>query len=215
MELPFHAAMRTTFDRLAATARSAEAAGFDGIAGMDHLVAAGAEKIPPSRRWWPIPGWRPYVEAQGQLAGAVRCVPPAAVLAQQAVSLDHASGGRFELGIGWGSYANDFGYFGLKPERPRDRVQRLRETLEVLQALWTGEEVDYSGQFHTLTKARQVTKPLGRIPSSSAVQPKTMALVRDFADWWNLDIRYLDQFEGGAFEDCARRPARRGCRSRR
>ncbi|MDG2003306.1 MAG: hypothetical protein P8J20_08245, partial [Novosphingobium sp.] len=32
-------------------------------------------------------------------------------------------------------------------------------------------------------------------------KPRTLALVRDFADWWNLDIRYLDQFDGKEFED--------------
>ena len=35
--------MRSSFDRLAAAARAAAAAGFLGIAGMDHLVPPGAE----------------------------------------------------------------------------------------------------------------------------------------------------------------------------
>src|SRR5262249_46744009 len=108
---------------------------------------------------------------------------------------------RFELGIGWGSYANDFDYFGLQPRQPGDRVQRLRETLEVLRGLWAGETVDYDGQFHHFAKARQVTVPLRRIPIIiGGGKPRTLALVREFADWWNLDIRYLDQFEGSAFE---------------
>jgi hypothetical protein len=28
-----------------------------------------------------------------------------------------------------------------------------------------------------------------------------MELVRDYADWWNLDVRYLDSYEGVAFEE--------------
>jgi len=39
--------MRLSFDRLVASARAAEAAGFRGIAGMDTLAAFGAEVIAP------------------------------------------------------------------------------------------------------------------------------------------------------------------------
>ena len=42
-----------------------------------------------------------------------------AQLAREAVSLDHASGGRFELGIGWGSVAREFDIFGVGSTEPR------------------------------------------------------------------------------------------------
>jgi alkanesulfonate monooxygenase SsuD/methylene tetrahydromethanopterin reductase-like flavin-dependent oxidoreductase (luciferase family) len=66
--------------------------------------------------------------------------------------------------------------------------------------LWSGEEVNYEGEFHRFAGGRQVTVPLDRIPIIiGGGKPKTLALVREFADWWNLDIRYLDQYEGEAF----------------
>ena len=46
-----------------------------------------------------------------------------AVLAREAVSLDHASGGRFELGIGWGSVARELETFGVGSTEPRIRVR--------------------------------------------------------------------------------------------
>jgi alkanesulfonate monooxygenase SsuD/methylene tetrahydromethanopterin reductase-like flavin-dependent oxidoreductase (luciferase family) len=195
--------MRMKFDQLVAKAQAAEDAGFIGMAGMDHLVATGAEE----QTTYESMVTNTWIAAHTQrlkVSSLVLCdaFREPAVLASQAVSIDHASGGRFELGIGWGSYANDFDYFGLQPRQPRDRVQRLRETLEVLRALWTGQEVDYEGQFHHFAKARQVTVPLNKIPLViGGGKPRTMALVRDFADWWNLDIRYLDQFEGDAFAE--------------
>jgi alkanesulfonate monooxygenase SsuD/methylene tetrahydromethanopterin reductase-like flavin-dependent oxidoreductase (luciferase family) len=195
--------MRTNFDRLVMTARAAEAAGFIGMAGMDHLVATGAE----DQTTYESMTTNTWIAAHTQrlkVSSLVMCdaFRQPAVLAQQAVTLDHASGGRFELGIGWGSYVNDFDYFGLQPRQPRDRVQRLRETLEVLRALWSGEEVNYEGQFHRFAKGRQVTVPLCKIPIIiGGGKPKTLALVREFADWWNLDIRYLDQYEGEAFAE--------------
>ena len=42
-----------------------------------------------------------------------------AVLAREAVSIDHASGGRFELGIGWGSVTAEFETFGVGSTEPR------------------------------------------------------------------------------------------------
>jgi alkanesulfonate monooxygenase SsuD/methylene tetrahydromethanopterin reductase-like flavin-dependent oxidoreductase (luciferase family) len=194
--------MRTSFERLVQTAKAAEAAGFMGMAGMDHLVATGAEEQ-ITYEAMTVNTWLAAHTKRLKVSSLVLCdaFRHPAVLAQQAVSLDHASGGRFELGIGWGSYANDFGYFGLQPNQPRDRVQRLRETLEVLKALWGGETVDYDGQFHHFARARQATIPLGKIPIIiGGGKPRTMALVREFADWWNLDIRYLEQYDGEAFQ---------------
>jgi alkanesulfonate monooxygenase SsuD/methylene tetrahydromethanopterin reductase-like flavin-dependent oxidoreductase (luciferase family) len=124
-----------------------------------------------------------------------------AILARQAVSIDRASGGRFELGIGWGSFMPDFTRFGFTPTEPRDRVRRLRETLEVLKALWTGEAVDYEGDFHHLQGAVQVPTPVDKIPILiGGSGPKTLALVREFADWWNFDVRYIDKIESDEFK---------------
>jgi alkanesulfonate monooxygenase SsuD/methylene tetrahydromethanopterin reductase-like flavin-dependent oxidoreductase (luciferase family) len=189
--------MRMSFDRIVGSAKAAEAAGFIGMAGMDHLVATGAEEH-TTYEAMVTNTWIAAHTERLKVSSLVLCdaFRQPAVLASQAVSIDHASGGRFELGIGWGSYANDFDYFGLQPRQPRERVQRLRETLEVLRALWAGETVDYDGQFHHFAKARQVTVPLGRIPIViGGGKPRTLALVREFADWWNIDIRYLEQLD--------------------
>jgi alkanesulfonate monooxygenase SsuD/methylene tetrahydromethanopterin reductase-like flavin-dependent oxidoreductase (luciferase family) len=119
-----------------------------------------------------------------------------AVLARQAVSIDHASGGRFELGIGWGSVPEELATFGAGSTEPRARVDRLRETLEVMRALWAGETVDYDGTYHHFDQARQEPRPLGHIPIViGGVGPKTLALVRDFADWWNVHIGQIHKIE--------------------
>lgn len=199
----FRPQMRSTFAQLVDAAKNAEAAGFIGMAGMDHLVTGGAEDQIVYEAMV-TNTWLAAHTGTLKLGSLVLCdaFRNPAVLSQQAVTLDHASNGRFELGIGWGSYANDFNYFGLQPSQPRDRVQRLRETLEVLQRLWSGEIFDYEGQFQHFKDARQTAVPLQKIPIViGGAKPKTMALVREFADWWNLDIRYLDQFDGGAFTE--------------
>jgi alkanesulfonate monooxygenase SsuD/methylene tetrahydromethanopterin reductase-like flavin-dependent oxidoreductase (luciferase family) len=191
---------RVTFERLVATARAAEAAGFAGMTGMDHLVTPGAEDKPVFESMV-VNTWIAAHTSRLKVSSLVLCdaFRHPAVLAKQAVSLDHASGGRFELGIGWGSFERDFTAFGVAPQTPRERAQRLRETLEVLRGLWAGETVTFQGEHLRLEGAVQSPTPLGKIPILvGGVGPKTLAMVKDYADWCNLDVRYLDRLEGEA-----------------
>ncbi|MCM3882125.1 LLM class flavin-dependent oxidoreductase [Frankia sp. R82] len=189
--------MRLTPDRLAERARAAEAAGFDGIAGMDHLA-------PPLAEDQPMFGatitnaWLAAQTTRLTLGSLVLCdaFRHPVVLAQETVSLDHLSAGRYELGIGWGSRGGEFTTYGVAPTEPRARVRRLRETLEILRALWTGGPVDYDGEFFQLRDARQAPVPLGHIPITvGGAGPRTMELVAEYADWWNVHVGILDRFD--------------------
>ena len=65
-----------------------------------------------------------------------------------------------------------------------------------MRALWAGETVDYYGEFHQLQGARQEPKPLGHIPIViGGTGKKTLALVRDHADWWNVHIGKLNEVD--------------------
>jgi alkanesulfonate monooxygenase SsuD/methylene tetrahydromethanopterin reductase-like flavin-dependent oxidoreductase (luciferase family) len=189
--------MRLSFDQLVDRARAAEAAGFTGMTGMDHLAPPLAdgqtmfEAIVTTT-------WLAAHTERLRIGSLVLCdaFRHPAVLARQAVSIDHASGGRYELGIGWGSVREELETFGVGSTEPRERVDRLRETLEVLRALWAGETVDYDGRYHHLAGARQEPRPLGPIPIViGGTGPKTLALVRDFADWWNVHVGSLDKVD--------------------
>jgi alkanesulfonate monooxygenase SsuD/methylene tetrahydromethanopterin reductase-like flavin-dependent oxidoreductase (luciferase family) len=119
-----------------------------------------------------------------------------AVLARQAATLDHASGGRFELGIGWGSVPDELDTFGVGAAPPAERVARLAETLDVVRALWTGEPVDHEGRFFRLRGAQQRPVPTRRIPVVvGGAGRRTLALVRAHADWWNVPIQSLDRLD--------------------
>lgn len=189
--------MRMSFDELVTRARAAEAAGFAGITGMDHLAPPLAADQPMFEAMITTTWLAAHTErlAVGSLVLCDAFRLPA-MLARQAVSIDHASGGRFELGIGWGSVPDEFATFGVGSAEPRERVDRLRETLEVVRALWAGEVVDYDGRYHQLRGARQEPLPLGRIPIIiGGTGRKTLALVRDFADWWNVHIGALGKVD--------------------
>src|SRR5690242_11003781 len=84
--------MRLSFERLVATARAAETAGFRGMAGMDHLMPPGAESHPMYEAMvtntWLAAHTERLVVGSLVLCDALR---HPAVLAREAVSLDHAS----------------------------------------------------------------------------------------------------------------------------
>ncbi|HMQ27564.1 MAG TPA: LLM class flavin-dependent oxidoreductase, partial [Acidimicrobiales bacterium] len=108
----------------------------------------------------------------------------------------HASGGRFQLGIGWGPGPAELTTFGVAPTEPRDRVARLGESLAILRGLWSGEPVDHAGEHFTLDGAQQRPTPTRPIPVTiGGVGRRTLGLVRAHADWWNVPIHQLDRVD--------------------
>ena len=189
--------MRLRLDAMVEQARAAEAAGFVGMAGMDHLAPPLAEQHDMyealTTNAWLLAHTERLVQGQLVLCDAFR---HPSVLAREAVTLDHASGGRFELGIGWGSVVEEFTIYGVGPTSAGERVQRLSETLDILRGLWSGEPIDYDGRFFRLEAARQVPTPLTKIPIViGGTGKRTMELVAAHADWWNVPIHQLDRLD--------------------
>lgn len=66
------------------------------------------------------------------------------LLAEEAATLDHLTGGNFILGVGLGYREPEFQAFGI--ER-RSRVPRFREYIEVMRQLWSQERVSFHGKY--------------------------------------------------------------------
>lgn len=189
--------MRMSMDQMAARARAAEAAGFEGVAGMDHLAPPLAESQPMYEAMI-TNTWLAAQTRDLRVGSLVLCdsFRHPVVLAREAVTIDHASGGRFELGLGWGSVATELTMFGISSADGPARVGRLKESLDIVTALWRGEVFDYEGEHFSLHGAQQQPTPLGRIPIViGGAGKKTMQLVATYADWWNVHVAILDRFD--------------------
>src|SRR5580704_12639070 len=189
--------MRLTMEQLVERARAAEAAGFGGVAGMDHLTPPLAESQPMFEAMI-TSAWLASQTERLRVGSLVLCdsFRHPAVLAREAVSIDHASGGRFELGIGWGSVVGEMRTFGIGSPEAKARLGRLRESLEIITALWAGETLDYEGEHFTLRGARQQPGPVGKIPIVIGGAGKgTMQLVAAHADWWNVHTHIVDRLD--------------------
>ena len=191
--------MRTPYPALLDKAATTERAGFDGIALMDHLAPPGVPDTPTFDAFVTATAIAMRTERL-RIAHLVLCdaFRHPAVLAKEAVSLDHLSGGRFELGIGWGSVPDELHRFGVFDEPPAVRAARLAETLVVLERLFSGEVFDHHGRFFEMRDAQQLPTPLaGRIPLIiGGGGPRfTMPLVRAHADWWNCPSYAVDDLD--------------------
>lgn len=82
-----------------------------------------------------------------------------AMLVKEVATLDALSGGRFELGLGAGVSDADFRQMGLPFESAGIRVSRLEEALSIIKQFFTSDEVNFSGQYYTITGMKALPKP--------------------------------------------------------
>jgi alkanesulfonate monooxygenase SsuD/methylene tetrahydromethanopterin reductase-like flavin-dependent oxidoreductase (luciferase family) len=187
------------FDRILERTLVAEAAGFDSVWLMDHFTAPMAPEVDTFEGWTVATALAARTSTI-RIGHLVLCDPfrHPVLLAKTAATFDVISGGRLELGIGWGSVPSELETFGFGPEPAAARAARLRETLEILDLMFTGEPFDYAGEFHTLRGATGRPVPVQtRVPVHiGGGGPKlTMPLVAEFADWWNCPGYALDRIE--------------------
>lgn len=112
-----------------------------------------------------------------------------AVTANAAVTLDHISGGRFNLGLGAGWFEPESNAYGIPLGTLKERFDRFDEGLAVITSLLTNEHTDFNGHYYQLTHARCEPKPVqSRIPIviGGGGPNRTLRAVARWADMWDL-----------------------------
>ena len=196
-----------TIDQLRSVWRIADEGGFDHLWDFDHLASIGPTG--PDRPVYE--GWA----LQAAMAEATKRVRIGClvtgntyrhpiVLAKLAVTVDHLSGGRLELGIGaaWAEIEHQmYGIEGLD-----HRVGRLSESLQIIKSLFTQDRTNFEGRYYHLTDAIANPKPIQKphppiwIGSSGDT---TLRLTARHADVWNIsggDPAFVKEVVG-KFED--------------
>ncbi|OZC88574.1 F420-dependent oxidoreductase [Rhodococcus sp. 06-412-2C] len=108
-----------------------------------------------------------------------------AVLAKDAATIDVLSGGRLELGLGAGWMREEYDKAGITYDRPGVRIEKLEETLEILDVLLRGQECNFEGKHYTISglkgspRPRQGPRPPICIGGGG---PKMLALAAKHAD---------------------------------
>jgi len=95
----------------------------------------------------------------GQMVGCAAYRTPG-LLAKITSNIDVLSGGRLIWGIGAGWYEHEFQAYGYDFPPARDRIRILRETVEIVKAMWSEPDVSYEGRFFTIQGAQCDPKPV-------------------------------------------------------
>ena len=85
------------------------------------------------------------------------------VLAKEIATLDLASDGRVEFGLGAGWRTTDYDESGIALDPPAVRVERMLEGLTIMRELWSGEKVTFSRAHYQVDGAQGLPRPT-RVP---------------------------------------------------
>ncbi len=144
----------------------AEECGFDSVVVSDHF-----------QPWRHTDGHAPYsfawIAALGERTKRVQLgtsvVTPSfryhpAIVAQAMGTLDGLFPGRVMLGVGTGESLNEVPVLGIDWPGFKERFGRLKESIELMQKLWTEDFVTYEGEYFKTRDATVYEKPAGHLP---------------------------------------------------
>jgi alkanesulfonate monooxygenase SsuD/methylene tetrahydromethanopterin reductase-like flavin-dependent oxidoreductase (luciferase family) len=109
------------------------------------------------------------------------------ILTKGAVSVDHISGGRFEMGMGSGWHDQEAKAFGVHFPPIAERMRTLEHQLQVINEWRQGARVTHSGEGVELVNAAMNPGPLGKLPIwvGGTGRMKTLRMAGACADGWN------------------------------
>jgi F420-dependent oxidoreductase-like protein len=179
---------------LAAVARTADEAGFEFIAVMDHFFQIRGVG-PPEREMleaYTTLGYLAACTARAKLltlvTGTVYRHP--GILAKIVTTLDVLSGGRAWLGIGAAWNDEESRGLGIPFPPVAERFERLEETLQICLQMWRGDEAPYAGRHYRLERPlnspRALSSPHPPVMIGGGGERKTLRLVARYADACNL-----------------------------
>lgn len=190
--------------------RRLDRAGVDWISVWDHFY-----ETPPARdngHESPRGGETPHFEALttlGALAAEtararvgclVFCVGyrNPALLAKAATTLDHLSGGRFEVGLGAGWHIHEASAYGYPFPDIGTRLDMLDEGATVVKQLLAGGRVTFSGRHYQLDDAICTPRPVQeRLPLwiGGRGERRTLEIAARRADGWNAAYVSAEEFK--------------------
>jgi F420-dependent oxidoreductase-like protein len=113
-----------------------------------------------------------------------------ALLAKMASTVDTLSHGRLELGIGAGWYENEYLAYGYPYPSTRERLQRLKEAVQIILAMWTQDEAFFEGQYYqvqgAINQPKGAQKPHIPLLIGGEGEKVTLRLVAQYADACNI-----------------------------
>ena len=166
-----------------------EGLGFDSLWLPDHFFPTAGRDKPMFEAWTLLSGLALVTRRAriGILVSSNTFRHPA-LLAKQAVTVDHMSEGRLELGIGAGWFAEEHEVFGLDFPETKELVDRYAEAVQLIDRYLTHDHSSFEGEHYRLDGAYNRPAPVQQ-PRPPLVMgahgPRMLKLVARYADSWN------------------------------
>lgn len=189
------AQQRLEFDDVVDRVRFGEDLGFTGVWGFDHFRPMYGEGpgncFEGMTTLAALAGLTTRIRLGLLVAGVTYRHP--SVMASQAVTVDHASAGRLDLGLGAAWYEPEHRQLGIEFPSTGERFDLLEDQLEIATRLFTGDVVSYEGRRVSLDGAQlrpvPVQRPRPPIWIGGSGRLRTLPLVARFADVWHTNRR--------------------------
>jgi F420-dependent oxidoreductase-like protein len=166
-----------------------EALGFDSAWDCDHFIQP-SRPTGPYFEAWTLLAALAAVTDRIRIGVLVSCntFRHPSLLAKEALTVDHVSNGRLELGLGAGWYEPEHPMFGIDMPPPAELVGRYREAVELVDGLLRNDTTSYAGRFYQVREAPMRPRPVQqpRPPLMLAAHKRKMLrIVAEYADTWN------------------------------
>ncbi len=162
MDLAGIADPREKWETVRRVSRGLDEAGWDSLWVYDHFHTFPQKRVEATFEAWMMMSALAEMTERARIGQFVTCVQyrEPSYLAKIAACVDVASGGRLNVGVGSGWYAEEFEAYGYDFRTVGRRLARLREALDVLFAMWSEPMASYEGKHYRIVEAVCEPKPL-------------------------------------------------------
>jgi F420-dependent oxidoreductase-like protein len=180
-----------TWDALLERVLFAEGAGFDGAWVFDHFKPLYGDPQGPCLEGWTLLAGLAAATTRIRLGALVTGVTyrHPSVLASEAVTVDHISQGRLELGLGAAWFEGEHTQLGIEFPPTRERIDRFEDAVQMVMLLMTQDNVSFQGKHFALKGASYNPKPVQRprppLWIGASGEKRMLPLVGRFADVWH------------------------------
>jgi len=180
------------YETMSRCAREAERAGFDAVFLYDHFHTVPDPTPEAVFECWTSMAALARDTTTIRLGQMVTCnsYRPPSLLAKMASGIDVMSHGRLILGIGAGWYEHEYEAYGYEYPETAERLRMLRESIQVIKAMWTADEASFEGRHYRVRGAinspKPVQKPHPPLWIGGAGEKVTLKLVAQHGDGCNV-----------------------------
>jgi len=184
-----------TYNDIVTLAKAAEDSGFYSFTVSDHFFGPQqGHEVPSHDAWTTLALLVPQTLRirLGTLCTSQSYRNPAH-LAKIVASLDNASNGRIDLGIGAGWKETEYKAYGYPFPTAKERVTQLKEAIQIINLLWTQDRPSFDGKFYKIKETMFLPKPVQkpRVPiwvgSMKLKAPMMEETAARYADGMDMD----------------------------